>query len=154
MVRFHEVIKLRSFEFSMRDVIPTNYGTSQPRMHKLFHSWFPLHLLIGFIKNKPPINVCGVFDNFSQTYVVVKFWIISLCLVVKDVMHANEHKKHADIDLHLNFGYFLFMPIYFMMKMHHFKQKSLLFLQVPFKVSVPKKRQSLWRMSTRMLISW
>ena len=88
------------------------------------------------------MNVCGVFDNFSQTYVVAKFWIISLCLVVKDVMNANEHTKHADIELHLNFDnfmYFLFMPIYFMMKMHHFKQKSLLFLQVPFKVSAPKK---------------
>ena len=39
----------------------------------------------------PPTIFYGVFDHFSQTYEVMEFWMIELCLNVRHVIHANEH---------------------------------------------------------------
>ena len=43
---------------------------------------------------------------------------------------ANEHTKHANCGLRVNFWNFLFMPFCFMMKKDHFKRKLLLWPQV------------------------
>ena len=91
------------------------------------------------MEKKPPINFYGVFDQFSRTYEVAKFWIIKLFLDVSDVIHAKEHKKHANRGLYVKFFLleffwnFLLMQFSFMMKKDNFKQKLLLYPQVPYK---------------------
>ena len=70
---------------------------------------------------KPPIKFYGIFDQFLRTYEVSKFWMINLYLNVSDIMHANEHKKHANCGLHVNFWNFLLMLFCFMTKKDHFK---------------------------------
>ena len=56
-----------------------------------------------------------------------------LSLDVSDFIHANEHTKRANSGLDVNFWNFLLMPFYFMIKKDSFKQKLLLWAQVPFK---------------------
>ena len=60
--------------------------------------------------------------------------MIKLCLDASEVTHANEHTKHANCGLHINF------PNCFMMKKDHVKQNLLLWPQVPFKelISIPR----------------
>ena len=81
LVKFHEVTKLQSSEFSVNDVITANVLN--------ISSWFSLHFFVCKIERKPSIKCYGVFDNFSRTYEVVKFWMIKLYLDVCDVIHAN-----------------------------------------------------------------
>ena len=78
------------------------------------------------------------FDHFSRTYEVAKFRIIKLYLDVSDVTHANEHTKHANCSLYVNLWNFWLMPSCFMMKKDHFKQKLLLWPQVPFKDKIDR----------------
>ena len=63
--RFHEVIKLQNFEFSVGEVIPTNAENISPLV---FFEFF-----ISFMEEKPPIKLCGALDHFSQAYKVAKF---------------------------------------------------------------------------------
>ena len=65
LVRFHEVIKLQSSEFSVSDVIPTNVQSMSPLV---FFAFFT-----SFQEKKRPIKFHGVFDHFSQTNEVEKF---------------------------------------------------------------------------------
>ena len=60
--------------------------------------------------------------------------MIELYLDVIDAIHTNEHTKHAKCGLHVNFWVFLLMSSSFMMKKDYFKQKLLLWSQVPFKI--------------------
>ena len=55
--------------------------------------------------------------------------MIKLYIDVSDVIHADEHTKHANCRLYVNFWNFLLKPFYFMMKKDHFKQKLLLWPQ-------------------------
>ena len=59
--------------------------------------------------------------------------MIKLHLEVSDVTHANEYAKHANCGLHVNFWSFLIISFCFLMKKDHFKEKLLLWPQVPFK---------------------
>ena len=89
----------------------------------------------SFMEKNPLINFYGAFDHFSWTYEVAMFWMIKLYLNEIDVIHANEHTKHANCGLHVNFWIFLLMSFCFMMKKkNHFKQKLLLWPQVSFKI--------------------
>ena len=60
--------------------------------------------------------------------------MIELYLDVIDAIHTNEHTKHAKCGLHVNFWVFLLMSSSFTMKKDYFKQKLLLWSQVPFKI--------------------
>ena len=48
LVRFHEVIKLQSFEFSISGIILAN-------VQNIFH-WFSLHFYASFMEKKLPIK--------------------------------------------------------------------------------------------------
>ena len=65
LVRFQEIIKLQSSEFSI--------SKTYSRMYKTFHRWFSSHFFVGFMEKKPFVKSCGVFDHFSQVYQVLKF---------------------------------------------------------------------------------
>ena len=65
LVRFHKVIKIPKFEFSVNDVIPPNIQKQHP--------WFSLHFLTTFMEKKPSLKFYGAFDHFSQTYEIAKF---------------------------------------------------------------------------------
>ena len=65
LVRFHEIIKLQSFEFSVSDVIPANVENIS---FLVFFAFF-----ISFVEKNPPKKFHGVFYNFSRTYEVAKF---------------------------------------------------------------------------------
>ena len=68
------------------------WETSYPRVYKTFHPWLSLHILVNFMwKRTFDTAFCVVFDNFSSTYEVAKFWIIKLCLDISEVIHANEY---------------------------------------------------------------
>ena len=132
LVRFYDVIKLQSFEFSVSEVIPTNAQNISPLVFFVFFVSF----FVRFLEKKPPIKFYGVFDHFSRTYEVAKFWMIELYLNVSDIMNANSHTKHANCGLRVNFWNFLLMYFCFMMEKDHFKQKLLLWPQVFFNFSV------------------
>ena len=61
---FHEVMKLKSFEFDVSDVIPANVQIVSP--------WYSLHIFVNFMKRGPTTKFYGVFDHFSQTDEVEK----------------------------------------------------------------------------------
>ena len=65
LIRFHKVVKLQSFEFSVSDVIPENVQNISPLV---FFAFF-----VSFMEKKPPIKFYGVFDHFSRAYEVAKF---------------------------------------------------------------------------------
>ena len=125
LVRFHEIMKLQSFEFSVIDVMPTNLENISPLVSVQF--------FLTFVEKKPPIKFHDIFDHFSRTYEVGKFLMVKLYLNVSEIRHANEHKSYANCGLHVNFLNVLLISFCFMMKKDHFKQKLLLFPQVPFK---------------------
>ena len=104
LVRFHEIIKLQSFEFSLSDVIPANI---QNISSLVFFAFF-------FFTN---LWSCEVFN-------------VKPYLNVRETIHTNEQTKHANCGLH---GLRGFMSFCFKTKKDHFKQKLLLWPQVPFK---------------------
>ena len=65
LIRFLDVIKLQSFEFSVNDIIPANVQNISPLL--LLHFFFCL------TEEKHPLKFYGVFDNFSRSYEVAKF---------------------------------------------------------------------------------
>ena len=69
LVRFYDVIKLQSFEFSVSEVIPTNAQNISPLVFFVFFVSF----FVRFLEKKPPIKFYGVFEHFSRTYEVAKF---------------------------------------------------------------------------------
>lgn len=91
----HKVIKLRSFESSMSDIIPAN-------VQNISH-WFSLHLFDNFIEKKASCKVLWCFSPFSWTYKVMKFQMIKLYLDISNTIHTNEHTKHANSGSHVNF---------------------------------------------------
>ena len=58
---------------------------------------------------KKPTKFYGVFNHFSRTYEVQKFWIIKLCIQVSDIIHVNKHTRYANCGLQMNFWDFLLM---------------------------------------------
>ena len=74
LISFNEVIKLQSFEFDASDVIPANAQI------------ISFHIFINFMENELSTKLNSVFDHFSRTYKVTKFWMIKLCLDVSDVL--------------------------------------------------------------------
>ena len=60
--------------------------------------------------------------------------MIELYLEVSDVIRVYEHKQYANCALHVNFWISWLLPFCLMMEKDHFKQKFLVWLQVPFKV--------------------
>ena len=81
LISFPIVRNLQSFEFG--EAIPT-YAW------KMFRPWFSLYIFVNFMKKEPSTKIYGVFDHFSRVFEIKKFWIIKLCLGVRDVIHANE----------------------------------------------------------------
>ena len=88
LIRFHEFIKSQ--------VLHSAYVTSYPWMYKICHSRFSLHFCYFYGE---------IFDHFSQTCEVAKFWIIELYLYESDVKHANEQTKYARCGLHVNLNF-------------------------------------------------
>ena len=94
------------------------------------------HVTPGFLcifyfyekKTPPIIKFYGVFNHF---YELVKSLTIKLYHWVSDVIRTNEQTKYVTCDLNVNFWNFLQMPFCFMTKKDHFKQKFLLWPQVP-----------------------
>ena len=95
LVRLHKVINLQRFEFSVSDVIPANVQNILPL---IFFAFFVI-----FLEKKPTIKFYGVFDHFLGTYEVAKFSMTELYLDVSDVIQTNEHTKHDNCGLHVNF---------------------------------------------------
>ena len=52
------------------------------------------------------------------------------------LIHANEHTKYANCDLHINFWNFLLIPFCLMAKKDHFKQKLIHWPQILFNLFV------------------
>ena len=119
------------FESGMNDIIPVN-------VQNISHPWFSLHVFINFMEKELFTPFYGRFDQFSWTYEVVKFWMIKLCLDVRDVIHANEHTYHTNYGLHANFWKLWLMP---------FKKKLLLWPQVHFKVHVFVRKVDVYQKS-------
>ena len=65
LVRTHEVLKSRSFEFSGIDVIPANVQSISPLV---FFAFF-----VSFMEKKRPKKFYDVFDHFSRAFEVTKF---------------------------------------------------------------------------------
>ena len=78
LISFPKVRNLQSFEFG--EAIPTN----------VWRPWFSLYIFVNFMKKEPSTKIYDVFDHFSRVFEIKKFWIIKLCLGVRDVIHANE----------------------------------------------------------------
>ena len=68
---------------------------------------------------------------FMVTYEVAKFYMIKLYLDAGDAIHANKHTKYANCGSPVKV--WIIMLFCFMMKKDHFKQKLLLWSQVPFR---------------------
>ena len=68
--------------------MPTNAQNISPLV---FFAFF-VSFFVRFMEKKPPIKFYGVFDHFSRTYEVAKFWMIELYLNVSDIMNANSQK--------------------------------------------------------------
>ena len=81
------------------------------------------------MEKKPSLKLYGVFDHFSRTYEFAKFLMNKLYLDLSDVIHLIH-------GLYVNL-WNLFVSICFTMKKNHFKQKFLLWPQVPFKKIYP-----------------
>ena len=113
LIRFHEVIKLQSFEFSVSDVVSAIVQNISPLVF--------FALFVSFMEKKPPIKFYSVFNHFLRSYQVKKFWMIKLYLDLSDVIHANKHTRYANCGLHINVWNFLFMRFCFMVKKDHFK---------------------------------
>ena len=110
-----------------------------PRMYRTFHLWFFCIFFVNFVGENTFEKFCCVFDHFSWSYEVPKFWMINLYLDVSGGIHANEYTKHANRGLHVNFwnfwiNFWNLMPFSFMMKKDNLKHKLLLLPQVPFKL--------------------
>ena len=84
------------------------------------------HFNPGFVSfiEKKPIKFYGVFDHFSWTYEVAKFWTIKLYLDVRGVIHANEHTKYANSDLDVNFRYFCYIVGIYLLKVNNRNTKT------------------------------
>ena len=65
LVSFYEVMKLRSFEFDIYDVIPANIQNFSP--------WFSLHIFVNFMEREPSTRFNGVFEHFLRTDGIAKF---------------------------------------------------------------------------------
>ena len=112
--------------------------TSYPPEYRTFSPWFSPHVFVSFIEKKSLIKFYDVCYHFSWTYKVAKFWMIKLYLNISVVIQTNQHTKHANCDLNVNFWDFLLMSFCFLVKKDHFKQESfyVVCLQVPFKLLV------------------
>ena len=65
LVRFQEVIKLQSFEFSVSEVIPANVQNIAPLV---FFAFF-----VSFMEKRSPLKFHVVFNHFSRISEVVEF---------------------------------------------------------------------------------
>ena len=65
LIRFHEVIKLQSFEFSVSDVVSAIVQNISPLVF--------FALFVSFMEKKPPIKFYSVFNHFLRSYQVKKF---------------------------------------------------------------------------------
>ena len=100
LIRFHEVMKLQSFGFSVSDVIHANVKSISPLFFCIF--------LLVLWKKKTSVKSNGLFVHLSWAYEVAKFWVVKRYLDVSDVIHANEQTKPANCGLHVNFWRMLF----------------------------------------------
>ena len=87
-------MKLQSFQFEVCDDIPANVENILPLL---------FFFVVDFMKKEPKTKFYGVFEHFSQTHEITKFWMIKLCFNVSDVTHVNEHTSYANCGLHVNF---------------------------------------------------
>ena len=122
-------------------------------MYRTFHPCFLRIFFFSFIEKNPPIKFHGVFDNFSWTYEVAKFWMLN-CISTYVMPYTPLNKQNIIIVGYMEtFGVLLLMSFCFMMKKDHFKQKLLLWRHVPFKgfnlfrLSVPSPNYSASRLN-------
>ena len=95
------------FRIHLSDVIPAKVQKISPLV---FFAYF-----CYFYREKTSYHIkFYISDHFSQTYEVVKFWMI-------DVIYVNGHTKHANCGLGVNVWNFLWMSFCFIMKKNHFK---------------------------------
>ena len=81
-------------EFDASDVIPANaQNISLPDF---------FHIFVNFLENELSKKFYGIFDHFSGTYKVTKFWLIKLCLDVRDIINSKEHMWYSNCGLHVN----------------------------------------------------
>ena len=60
LISFHEVVKLKSAEFYVSDLLPENEQNSLPLVS------FPI--FVSFMAKQPSAKIYVVFNHFSQTY--------------------------------------------------------------------------------------
>ena len=120
LISFHKVMK-----FSIQH----RWHHTQER--KYFTPAFLCISLVDFIKKEPNTKFQSVFDHFLQTYEVMKFWMVRLCLDPSDVMYANEHTLHANYGLYVKGWNFRLMPFCFMTKKGSFESNVVTFITGP-----------------------
>ena len=80
LIHFHEVMELRRFELDVSDAIPTNLYNISSHSFLIFFSFWGVFSL-GFWRNfLLSIKFSSIFDHFSWSYEVAKFWIIKRCV--------------------------------------------------------------------------
>ena len=83
LISFHEVMKLKSFEFDESDVINANVKTSP--------HWFSLHFSCLFHGEKIFNKVLQFPWPFYELIKFQNFELIKLFLNVSDIIHANKY---------------------------------------------------------------
>ena len=153
LVRFDEVIKLQSFEFSVSDIIPANVQNISPLVFYR-SSYRRCSVKKGVFRNFAKFtgkHLCQrlFFSKFLKTSLwhrcfsvnfakllripflqnTSEWLLLFLCMFCKfywekfsynviqcDVIHANEHIKHANCGLQENLKFFVFCRFFLMMK--------------------------------------
>ena len=92
LIRFHEDIKLHSFEFKVSDILHENVQNISPLLFSIF-------FFINFME-KTSYKAFWCFNHVSQTYKVKKFSMTKMHLDVSDVIHAMKQTKYANYSLH------------------------------------------------------
>ena len=73
LISSHEVIKLQSFESTVSDAVSANVQYILPLVSFTY--------ICYFYEKKFFYTVYGLFDHFSWTYEVTKFWMNKLLIV-------------------------------------------------------------------------
>ena len=63
---------------------------TNPRMYKTFEPWFFIHIFVNLMEKESFTKFYSVCDHFSRNYEDEKFFTVTLCLDVSDVIHASE----------------------------------------------------------------
>ena len=98
---WNEFIKLQCFEFHISDIIPAKCTWYFTVSFWVFLFVFCLFFWSGggrgsffvmvLLEEEPSSEFFGVFDYFSLSYEITKYWMVRVCLNVSDIIPANGH---------------------------------------------------------------